>query len=78
MDEKPELKIHGIYRHYKGNLYLVEGFATDSETLEPMVVYRALYDGNRLWVRPEKMFFDEVNKGGQKHRFEPYTIKSEA
>ena len=47
MDEKPELKIHGIYRHYKGNLYLVEGFATDSETLEPMIISE---DTNIYWI----------------------------
>ena len=44
-----ELKINGIYRHFKGDYYLVEDIAYHSETMEKMVVYRALYDeGNRL------------------------------
>ena len=46
------------FRHFKGNLYRLEGFAKDSETLEEMVVYPALYGEHGLWVRPAKMFFD--------------------
>ena len=71
-----EIKIHGVYRHYKGDLYIVEDVATHSETLETMVVYRALYGDNKLWVRPAKMFFDEVDSNLQKHRFELQFIKS--
>lgn len=48
------------YRHYKGKVYEVLNLATHSETLESMVVYRALYGENKVWVRPEAMFFDEV------------------
>ena len=47
-----ELKIKGIYKHYKGDLYLVEDVAYHSETQEKLVVYRALYGDNRLLVRP--------------------------
>lgn len=71
-----DVVIKGIYRHYKGNLYLVESVAINSETLEEMVVYRALYDDNKLWVRPKDMFFDVVHKNGQKFRFELVKIKS--
>lgn len=55
----------GKYQHYKGNLYEVIGIARHSETLEEMVVYRALYDSkefgnNSLWVRPKKMFMENM------------------
>jgi hypothetical protein len=50
----------GRYRHYKGNEYEVIGIASHSETLEPMVVYRKLYDDGGLWVRPAAMFAEQV------------------
>ena len=53
------------FRHFKGNLYRLEGFAKDSETLEDMVVYRALYGEHGLWVRPAKMFFETVERDGK-------------
>ena len=53
------------FRHFKGNLYRLEGFAKDSETLEEMVVYRALYGDGGLWVRPAKMFFETVERDGK-------------
>jgi len=61
----------GIYQHYKGNSYEVLGVARHSETLEEMVVYRALYNSsefgfNSLWVRPKDMFLEEVELNGQK------------
>ncbi len=56
--------ILGKYRHYKGNLYEVIGLAKHSETLDAMVVYRALYGENELWVRPASMWNEEVNVGG--------------
>ena len=71
-----ELKIKGIYRHFKGDLYLLEDIAYNSETEEKMVIYRALYGETRLWCRPYDMFFEEVNKNGQKYRFELQEIKS--
>ena len=62
----------GIYRHYKGNTYEVIGVASHSETLEPMVVYRALYGERGLWVRPASMWSEEVEVNGRKvRRFEP-------
>ena len=54
----------GKYRHFKGNLYEVMGIATHSETLEPMVVYRALYGEQGLWVRPAAMWNETVDKNG--------------
>ena len=58
-----EVKIGRVYRHFKGNYYFVENVAYDSETKERMVVYKPLYyreDGRSIWVRPEKMFLEEI------------------
>lgn len=52
----------GTYRHFKGNLYEVIGTASHSETLEPMVVYRALYGDGDLWVRPAAMWTEWVDR----------------
>lgn len=54
----------GRYRHYKGGEYEVVGVARHSETLEPQVVYRPLYDASGWWVRPHAMFFGEVEVDG--------------
>ena len=53
----------GHYRHFRGNLYAVEGLATHSETEETMVVYRPLYGERALWVRPLSLFLEEVEVG---------------
>lgn len=50
----------GKYKHYKGNEYEVIGVAKHSETLEEMVVYKALYGEGQIWVRPLNMFTEEV------------------
>lgn len=55
----------GIYRHYKGNLYEVIDVARHSESLEDMVVYRALYGDFKLWVRPLKMFLEDIEINGE-------------
>ncbi len=55
------IKIKGIYRHFKGNYYLVEDIAYSSETEEKYVIYRALYGDNKLWIRPLDMFLSEVD-----------------
>lgn len=55
MDLKP-----GKYRHFKGNTYRLIGIATHSETLEPLVVYQALYAEGSLWVRPAHMWNEQV------------------
>lgn len=78
-----DLKIKGIYRYFKGDYYLVEDLATDSETKEQYVIYRKLYDDNSLWIRPLEMFLSEVDRKKypnvkQKYRFELQEIKSVA
>lgn len=66
----------GKYRHYKGKFYEVIGTAIHSETLERLIVYRALYESkdfgkDQLWVRPEKMFSEKVVVDGKEMpRFE--------
>ena len=59
-----EIKI-GRYRHFKGNEYEVLYLAKHSETLEEMVVYRALYGERGLWVRPAAMFCETVERDGK-------------
>ena len=60
----------GRYRHYKGGEYEVLGVARHSETLEPLVIYRPLYDDGGWWVRPHAMFFGTVTvDGDQVSRF---------
>jgi hypothetical protein len=56
----------GCYRHYKGGEYEVIGVARHSETLEPLVLYRPLYNDSGLWVRPYRMFFEEVELEGRR------------
>ena len=54
----------GLYRHYKGGMYQVEGTVRHSESLEPMTLYRALYGEQGLWVRPAAMFGETVDIDG--------------
>jgi hypothetical protein len=62
----------GRYRHYKGGDYEVLGAVRHSETLEPLVLYRALYGEGGLWVRPHAMFFEQVEIDGRlQPRFTP-------
>ena len=58
----------GKYRHFKGGLYEVIGMASHSETLEEMVVYRALYGEGGLWVRPASMWLENVERDGKTYQ----------
>ncbi|MCD4811079.1 DUF1653 domain-containing protein [bacterium] len=65
----PELKL-GKYKHYKGKQYEVIALAKHSETLEELVIYKALYESkefgnNAVWARPKSMFFETVNIDGK-------------
>ena len=76
-----ELKVNRIYKHFKGDYYLVVDVATYSETGEMCVVYRKLYGDGSLWVRPYLMFMSEVDHDKypdveQKYRFELQEIES--
>lgn len=69
------LKIKGIYKHFKGNYYIVEDIGCDCDTLEELVIYRALYGDNKLWIRKKEDFLSEVDHNKypdvkQKYRFE--------
>lgn len=68
MSAEPEIQT-GLYEHFKGKRYEVVGLARHSETMEPLVVYKALYKGNfpegSLWVRPFKMFTENVLLDGR-------------
>ena len=70
-----DIKLHGVYRHFKGRFYLVEDVATHSETGEEYVVYRQLYGEGKLWIRPKAMFLEGVDRVKypdcrQEYRFE--------
>lgn len=78
-----ELMIHRVYRHFKGDYYLVEGIARSSETDEELVLYRKLYGDGSLWARPKDLFLSEVDRekypdATQRYRFELQDIKSVA
>ena len=78
-----ELQIWRVYRHFKGDYYLVEGVANDSETGAPFVIYRKLYGDGGLWLRPLEMFLSKVEKEKypdcpQEYRFELQEIPSKA
>ena len=72
-----------IYKHFKGDYYIVTGFATYSETKEKMVLYRALYGNGLRYVRPYEMFVSKVDKKKypqvqQEYRFQLQELESVA
>ena len=76
-----ELKLKRIYRHFKGDLYLVEDVAKHSETDEEYVIYRKLYCDCGLWIRPKEMFLSPVDRAKypdcqQQYRFQLVEIDS--
>ena len=78
-----EVLVGRVYRHFKGDLYLIEGIAVDSETKVKMVVYRALYGDFNLYVRPYDMFIEKTDKNKyplatQEYRFQLVEIESKA
>ena len=78
-----ELQLQRIYRHFKGDYYLVEDVARDSESGEEYVVYRKLYGDGSLWLRPKAMFLSEVDREKypdcpQQYRFQLQEIESVA
>lgn len=76
-----EVQINRVYKHFKGDYYLVVDIGTDSETLEKCVIYRKLYEDRALWIRPLDDFLGEVNHEKypdvkQKYKFELQEIES--
>lgn len=79
--KKMKLKINGIYKHFKGDYYIVIDTCTHSETKEKYVLYRALYGEQELYIRPYDMFLSKVDKNKypnvkQEYRFELQNIES--
>lgn len=67
----------GVYRHFKGNLYQLLFLAKDSESQEELVVYQALHGERGYWVRPARMWNEEINRGGYRGRRFAWVAASE-
>lgn len=82
-DDAREIRRGGVYRHFKGDYYLVEDVARHSETGEELVIYRKLYGDGSLWARPKELFLSAVDRekypnAKQRYRFELQDIPSVA
>ena len=82
-DDARELRRGGVYRHFKGDYYLVEDVARHSDTGEELVIYRKLYGDGSLWARPKELFLSAVDRekypnAKQRYRFELQDIPSVA
>ena len=78
-----DLKINGIYKHFKGDYYIVLGIGIHSETKEKYVIYKGLYGDSETYLRPYDMFLEKVDKAKypnviQEYRFELQYIDSVA
>jgi len=78
-----EIKINGIYRHFKGDYYIVEGIGIHSETKEKYVIYKGLYGNAETYLRPYDMFLSKVDREKypnvkQEYRFQLQEIDSVA
>ena len=76
-----EIKVKGVYKHFKGDCYIIEDIATCSETMGKMVVFRSLYDDGELFVRPLESFLEPIDRTKypnvtQQQRFELMDIKT--
>lgn len=76
-----KLKIKGVYKHFKGDSYIVEDICRDCETTEELVLYRGLYGDGQLWARPKDDFLGEVDhvkypNVTQKYKFQLQKIES--
>lgn len=79
---QPKVLKNRIYRHYKGDYYIVVDIAKNSETDEEMVIYRGLYADGPLWARPLSLFTDKLDSSRhpnvkQKYRFELQDLESQ-
>lgn len=75
LENDRKINIGKIYRHFKGKNYEVLMLGKFTETEEPMVIYKALYGDNQIWIRPLEMFLSKVDfekypNSNQKYRFE--------
>ena len=71
-----EVLIGRVYKHSKGNYYIVENLALNTETEEQMVIYKALYEDGKVFARPISSFTEKLEGLNQEHRFELQNIES--